>query len=144
MRCYGGLGPSWAEKGSQHGSKLVPKMEPESIKKSKFISNPGCYPTSILIPLIPLLEKKIINAGHIIIDSKSGVSGAGKKRVEENLSAELNNNFYSYSVTSHKHFPEIDQEIKKVSNSCRSACRSQTVKKQKKKWGTNLNQVGTK
>ena len=65
--------------------------------------------------MIPLLEKKIINAGHIIIDSKSGVSGAGKKRVEENLSAELNNNFYSYSVTSHKHFPEIDQEIKKVS-----------------------------
>ena len=85
------------------------------IKKSKFISNPGCYPTSILIPLIPLLEKKIINSGHIVIDSKSGVSGAGKRRVEENLSTELNNNFYSYSVTSHKHFPEIDQEIKKVS-----------------------------
>ena len=85
------------------------------IKKSKFISNPGCYPTSILIPLIPLLEKKVINSGHIVIDSKSGVSGAGKRRVEENLSTELNNNFYSYSVTSHKHFPEIDQEIKKVS-----------------------------
>ncbi len=85
------------------------------IKKSKFISNPGCYPTSILIPLIPLLEKKIIKSGHIIIDSKSGVSGAGKKSVEENLFTESNNNFYSYSVTSHKHFPEIDQEIKKVS-----------------------------
>ncbi len=83
------------------------------IKKSKFISNPGCYPTSILIPLIPLLENKIVNSGHIIIDSKSGVSGAGKKTVENKLSAELNNNFYSYSVTSHKHFPEIDQEIKK-------------------------------
>ena len=85
------------------------------IKKSKFISNPGCYPTSILIPLIPLLERKIINSGHIIIDSKSGVSGAGKKSVEENLLTELKNNFYSYSVNSHKHFPEIDQEIKKVS-----------------------------
>ena len=86
------------------------------IKKSKFISNPGCYPTSILIPLIPLLEKKIIDSGHVIIDSKSGISGAGKKSVENNLSEELKDNFYSYSVTSHKHFPEIDQEIKKFNN----------------------------
>jgi len=84
------------------------------IKKSKFISNPGCYPTSILIPLIPLLERKIINSGHIVIDSKSGFSGAGKKSVESHLFTESNNNFFSYSVTSHKHFPEIDQEIKKV------------------------------
>ena len=84
------------------------------IKKSKFISNPGCYPTSILIPLIPLLKYNIVNAGHVIIDSKSGMSGAGKKSVEDNLKLQLNNNFYSYSVTSHKHFPEIDQEIKKV------------------------------
>ena len=84
------------------------------IKKSKFISNPGCYPTSILIPLIPLLKHDVINSGHIIIDSKSGMSGAGKKSVENNLLAELKNNFYPYSVTSHKHFPEIDQEIKKV------------------------------
>ena len=84
------------------------------IKKSKFISNPGCYPTSILIPLIPLLKHDVINSGHIIIDSKSGMSGAGKKSVENKLSAELKNNFYSYCVTSHKHFPEIDQEIKKV------------------------------
>ena len=84
------------------------------IKKSKFVSNPGCYPTSILIPLIPLLKYNIVNAGHVIIDSKSGMSGAGKKTVENNLKSQLNNNFYSYSVTSHKHFPEIDQEIKKV------------------------------
>jgi N-acetyl-gamma-glutamyl-phosphate reductase len=84
------------------------------IKKSKFISNPGCYPTSILIPLIPLLKHDVIKSGHIIIDSKSGMSGAGKKSVENRLLAELKNNFYSYCVTSHKHFPEIDQEIKKV------------------------------
>ena len=59
-------------------------------------------------------KKKIVNSSHIIIDSKSGVSGAGKKSVEKKLLAEVDNNFYSYSVTSHKHFPEIDQEIKKV------------------------------
>ena len=52
------------------------------ISKAKYICNPGCYPTSILIPLIPLLKEKVIKSGHIIIDSKSGVSGAGKKLVE--------------------------------------------------------------
>ena len=59
----------------------------------------------------------MINSSHIIIDSKSGVSGAGKKLVEDNLFSELNNNFYPYSIKSHKHFPEINQEIKKISES---------------------------
>ena len=86
------------------------------ISKAKYICNPGCYPTSILIPLIPLLQEKIIKSGHIIIDSKSGVSGAGKKLVETNLFSELNNNFYSYSVEKHKHFPEINQELNKINN----------------------------
>ena len=84
------------------------------ISKAKYICNPGCYPTSILIPLIPLLKEKVIKSGHIIIDSKSGVSGAGKKLVETNLFSELNNNFYSYSVEKHKHFPEINQEFMKI------------------------------
>ena len=84
------------------------------ISKAKYICNPGCYPTSILIPLIPLLKEKVIKSGHIIIDSKSGVSGAGKKLVETNLFSELNNNFYSYSVEKHKHFPEINQELMKI------------------------------
>ena len=69
-----------------------------------------------MIPLIPLLQEKIIKSGHIIIDSKSGVSGAGKKLVETNLFSELNNNFYSYSVEKHKHFPEINQELNKINN----------------------------
>ena len=84
------------------------------ISEAKYICNPGCYPTSILIPLIPLLKEKVIKSGHIIIDSKSGVSGAGKKLVETNLLSELNNNFYSYSVEKHKHFPEINQELMKI------------------------------
>ena len=84
------------------------------ISKAKYICNPGCYLTSILIPLIPLLKEKVIKSGHIIIDSKSGVSGAGKKLVETNLFSELNNNFYSYSVEKHKHFPEINQELMKI------------------------------
>ena len=95
----------------------LPEINRDIIKKAKFIANPGCYPTSILIPLIPLLKNNLINSSHIIIDSKSGVSGAGKKLVEDNLFSELNNNFYPYSIKSHKHFPEINQEIKKISES---------------------------
>ena len=85
----------------------------EKIKSSKFISNPGCYPTSILIPLIPLLKNKIIKTNKFIVDSKSGVSGAGKVLKEQNLFSELNNNFFSYSLNNHKHYPEVLQELKK-------------------------------
>tara|TARA_Y100000589_G_scaffold272685_1_gene265877 strand:- start:4131 stop:5150 length:1020 start_codon:yes stop_codon:yes gene_type:complete len=88
------------------------------ISKSKFIANPGCYPTSVLIPLLPLIDKELIeNGSHIIIDSKSGVSGAGKKPKIENLFSELNDNFYSYGILSHRHYPEIDQEFKKINKS---------------------------
>ncbi len=86
----------------------------EQIKNSKFISNPGCYPTSILIPLIPLLKDKKLNIRDIIADSKSGVSGAGKQLKVKNLFAELSENFYSYGITEHKHYPEIMQEINKI------------------------------
>ena len=85
----------------------------KEIKKSKFIANPGCYPTSILLPIIPLLKKNVINDQHIIIDSKSGVSGAGKKLEIKNLFNEINDNFYSYGLEKHKHYPEIKQEISK-------------------------------
>ena len=86
----------------------------KEIKKAKFIANPGCYPTSILLPLIPLIKKNIITNQHIIIDSKSGVSGAGKKLEIKNLFSEINENFYSYGLKKHKHFIEIDQEISKL------------------------------
>jgi len=86
----------------------------KEIKKAKFIANPGCYPTSILLPLAPLIKKNIINNQHIIIDSKSGVSGAGKKLEVKNLFSEINENFYSYGITKHKHYIEIDQEISKL------------------------------
>ena len=86
----------------------------KEISKSKFIANPGCYPTSILIPVLPLIEKGLVKSeSHIIIDSKSGVSGAGKKPKIENLFTELNNNFFSYGIFSHRHYPEIDQQLKK-------------------------------
>ena len=82
------------------------------IAGSKFVANPGCYPTSILIPLIPLIEKNFVKSGHIVIDSKSGASGAGKTLKNKYLFSELSENFYSYSIYSHKHYPEISQEIR--------------------------------
>ena len=85
----------------------------EKIKISKFISNPGCYPTSVLIPLIPLLKNGLLKKNHFIVDSKSGVSGSGKVLKEQNLFSELNNNFFSYGLNNHKHYPEILQVLKK-------------------------------
>jgi len=85
----------------------------DEIKKSKFIANPGCYPTSILLPLIPLLKKGLINNQHLVIDSKSGVSGAGKKLEKQYLYSEVNENFLSYGIKKHKHYAEINQELLK-------------------------------
>ncbi len=86
----------------------------EKVKSAKFISNPGCYPTSILIPLIPLIKEKIFDIGDVIIDAKSGISGAGKKPKVQNLFSEISGNFFSYGLHGHKHYPELKQEINKV------------------------------
>lgn len=85
------------------------------IKKSNLIACPGCYPTSALLPLIPLLENGLISAKNIIIDSKSGVSGAGRSVKQANLFCEINNSFKAYSVGNHRHMGEIEQELSKAS-----------------------------
>ena len=86
----------------------------KKIKQSKFISNPGCYPTSILLPLIPLIKEKKLSIKDVIIDSKSGISGAGKQPRVENLFSEISGNFFSYGIESHKHYPEIEQEVRLI------------------------------
>ena len=92
----------------------LPELSLNKIKKFNIISCPGCYPTSILIPLIPLIKKNLINLSNIIIDSKSGYSGAGrgvhKKYVNKNLYESLS----AYGVGFHRHNSEIEQEINKV------------------------------
>ncbi len=84
-----------------------------NISEAKNISVPGCYPTSILLPLIPLLKKNLINSDNIIIDSKSGYSGAGKKFDINNIKSENDLNFYNYNTNSHRHISEIRQELLK-------------------------------
>ena len=88
----------------------------EKIKAANYIANPGCYPTSILMPLIPLLKNKIISGDNIIIDSKSGYSGAGKSKKTENIFAEVNENIKSYGIGDHRHTAEINQELSNFSD----------------------------
>ena len=83
------------------------------INKYRVIANPGCYPTSIQIPLIPLIKKKLINTNNLTIDSKSGYSGAGKNLEKKFKHKNLYASTYAYSTKYHRHIAEIDQEFKK-------------------------------
>ncbi len=83
------------------------------ISKANNIAVPGCYPTSVLLPLVPLLKNKQIISNNIIIDTKSGYSGAGKKFDKSNIFLDNDLNFYNYNTNSHRHIPEIKQELLK-------------------------------
>ena len=87
----------------------------KDIKKYRIISNPGCYPTSIQIPLLPLIIKKMIKTNNLIIDSKSGYSGAGKNFEKKFNHRNLFNSTFAYSTKNHRHIAEIDQEFLKRS-----------------------------
>lgn len=89
----------------------LPELYREDIKKTSLIANPGCYPTSVLLALAPLLENKIIKPESIIIDSKSGTSGAGRSAAVGTLFCEVTDGFRPYKVGDHRHTPEIEQEI---------------------------------
>ncbi|PON49198.1 N-acetyl-gamma-glutamyl-phosphate reductase, type [Parasponia andersonii] len=89
----------------------------DEIKDARLIANPGCYPTSIQLPLVPLIKGNLIEFRNIIIDSKSGVTGAGRGAKEANMYAELAEGIYSYGVTRHRHVPEIEQGLSDAANS---------------------------
>lgn len=81
------------------------------IKNARLIANPGCYPTSAALPLMPLLKAGAILPGGIIIDSKSGVTGAGRSVKQSNLFTEINDGLSVYGVAAHRHTPEIEQSL---------------------------------
>ncbi|MDR1906271.1 MAG: N-acetyl-gamma-glutamyl-phosphate reductase [Clostridiales bacterium] len=89
----------------------LPELYKEKIKKASIVGNPGCYTTCSILPLYPLVKEGIIDADNIIIDAKSGTSGAGKKAETSGLFAEVNENFKAYGVAVHRHTSEIEQEI---------------------------------
>ena len=92
----------------------LPELCSDKIKNFNIISCPGCYPTSILLPLIPLIKKKLINIKNIIIDSKSGYSGAGRGVHKKHHNKNLYESLSAYGVGFHRHNSEIEQEISKV------------------------------
>jgi N-acetyl-gamma-glutamyl-phosphate reductase len=90
----------------------LPEVRRAKIKGAKLVGNPGCYPTSVILGLQPLLAKRLIDTSSIIADSKSGVSGAGRGAKVENLYCEVNDGFRAYGVGGvHRHIPEIEQEL---------------------------------
>ncbi len=94
----------------------LPELTGKEIKKFKVISCPGCYPTSILIPLIPLIKKKFIKMNNIIIDSKSGYSGAGRNVHKKYKDKNLYESLSAYGIGFHRHNSEIVQMIKKINS----------------------------
>ncbi len=95
----------------------LPELTGESVKKFKIISCPGCYPTSILLPLIPIIKKKMLSNNNIIIDSKSGYSGAGRGVHKKFKNRNLYESISAYGISSHRHNPEILQELKNYTKS---------------------------
>ncbi len=92
----------------------IPEFNKKNIKNYRIISNPGCYPTSIQIPIIPLIKKKLIKINDITIDAKSGYSGAGKNLEKKFTHKNLYQSTYAYSTKLHRHISEIDEQIYKI------------------------------
>ena len=83
----------------------------EDIKKARLIANPGCYPTCSTLSIYPLLKEGIIDGNTVIIDAKSGTSGAGRSAKVANLYCEVNENIKAYGVATHRHTPEIEEQL---------------------------------
>jgi N-acetyl-gamma-glutamyl-phosphate reductase len=83
----------------------------EKIKDAQLIANPGCYPTSVILSLAPVVKSKMIDLSTIIVDAKSGVSGAGRAVVLSSLYAEVSGGVKAYKVAKHQHTPEMEQEL---------------------------------
>src|SRR5690606_12588780 len=87
------------------------ELKRDEIRPARLVANPGCYPTSAQLPLVPLIEEGAIEADDIIIDAKSGVSGAGREAKQGSLFAEVAEGIHAYGVAGHRHAPEIEQGL---------------------------------
>ena len=105
-----------AKKLIKHSIYSIPEFSKNYINNFRIISNPGCYPTSIQIPLVPLIKKNLIKINNITIDSKSGYSGAGKNLEKKFTHNNLYSSIFAYSTKNHRHVCEIDQQLSKYTN----------------------------
>lgn len=92
----------------------LPEVYAEEIKAARLVASPGCYPTSIMLPLIPLLKENLLELSSISVSSMSGVSGAGRKADLPLIFAEVNESVRSYGLPRHRHLSEIEQELGKA------------------------------
>jgi len=91
----------------------MPELNNQKIDKFRIISNPGCYPTSIQLPLVPLFKRNLLKTNNITIDSKSGYSGAGKNLKKKFYHKNLFSSTFAYDTKNHRHICEIDQQLSK-------------------------------
>jgi len=90
----------------------LPELRRAAIREASLVANPGCYPTSVILGLAPLLKGKVVDPESIVVDAKSGVSGAGRAARVDSLYCEVNEGFRAYGVGgTHRHIPEIEQEL---------------------------------
>ena len=94
----------------------LPELHELNWEKSKLIASPGCYPTSILIPLAPTLESGLVEESGIVVNSMSGISGAGRNLSEKLLYCERNENASAYGLPKHRHLSEIEEQLSLFSN----------------------------
>ncbi|MBI2295288.1 MAG: N-acetyl-gamma-glutamyl-phosphate reductase [Betaproteobacteria bacterium] len=92
----------------------LPELDRERIREARLVANPGCYPTSVQLGFLPLLEAGVVDLDHLIADAKSGVSGAGRTAEVPTLLAEASDNFKAYGVPGHRHHPEMAQGLERI------------------------------
>jgi N-acetyl-gamma-glutamyl-phosphate reductase len=92
----------------------LPEFYRTKIKKAQLIANPGCYSTAALLGLAPLVQRKAVQPGSIVVDAKSGISGAGRSNSSAHQFTEANEGLEAYQVGRHRHLPEIEQELKSI------------------------------
>ena len=92
----------------------LPELYREKIKKCELIANPGCYPTAIILAIAPLVKNEVVELSDIIVDSKSGITGAGRKASMGLLFGEVADNLKAYKIDSHQHIPELLLQLKNI------------------------------
>lgn len=92
----------------------LPEVNREAIKGACIVANPGCYPTATQLGFLPLIEAGVVDDQHLIADTKSGVSGAGRKAETPILFSEASDNFKAYGVSGHRHLPEVRQGLRRA------------------------------
>jgi N-acetyl-gamma-glutamyl-phosphate reductase len=93
----------------------LPELYKDKIKNASLIANPGCYPTAAILALAPLFKNKLAKPEFIIIDAKSGITGAGRKPDLSSVYSDFNENLKAYKINQHQHMPEIEEVLSNIS-----------------------------